>query len=530
MFNILRAPDHVSVSTEETHHHLRPDPGSASMSWTHHDIDVRLVSGQNRISIEIAAPQHSLLSVHLRWNGEVSEEWRFLGDHWERGYGDLEWRGLVPERVMPWYFLANDGKTTHSYGVEVGAASLCFWRVDSQGVSLWLDVRCGGCGVQLGSRTLQAATLLYREGNSNESPSGAARAFCQQMCPNPLMPKQPIYGGNDWYYAYGNNSHQTILRDASTIRELASSSDNNPVMVIDDGWQLCNRPVNGGPWRSGNREFPDMAGLAAQMQAMQVRPGIWFRPLVTSEKVPDSWLFGSHRPIIEWGDRALDPSVPEVLSLIAADVRQLVDWGYQVIKHDFSTYDIFGRWGFTMGHEITDANWSFADRSRTSAEIIRQMYVTLREAAGDAVLIGCNVIGHLAAGLVEIQRTGDDTSGRDWERTRKMGINTLAFRMAQHETFFASDADCVGLTNQVPWHLNRQWLFLLARSGTPLFVSAAPDALGPEQKAALRDAFALAAQPQPAAEPLDWLNNTSPRRWKFGEETVTFNWFDEKTF
>jgi alpha-galactosidase len=526
-FNILRSPDTVTAFTEETHHVLHSTSETATSLWSYQDIEVRLNPGDGRMPVEIMAPQQALLRVHLRWNNEVPEHWRFLGDHWERGYGDLEWRGLVPERVMPWYFLAHDGTATHGYGVETGPGSMCFWRVDGEGISLWLDVRCGGRGVCLGSRTLKAAAILYREGQADESPFAAARAFCRQMCPNPLMPKQPVYGGNDWYYAYGNNSYETIVRDAATIRELAPQTDNHPVMVIDDGWQICNRPVNGGPWHSGNRRFPAMYGLAAQMKSMQVRPGIWFRPLVTSEKVPDWWRFPAHRPTIEWGDRALDPSASEVLSLVSEDVRRLVAWGYEVIKHDFSTYDIFGRWGFAMGHEITDSNWSFADRSRTSAQIIRQLYVTLRDAAGEAILIGCNVIGHLAAGLVELQRTGDDTSGREWERTRKMGINTLAFRMAQHETFFAGDADCVGLTNEVPWHLNRQWLDLLARSGTPLFVSAAPDALGTEQKAALRDAFALAARPQPAGEPLDWMNSTCPRRWRFGRETMTYRWHEE---
>jgi len=67
-----------------------------------------------------------------------------------------------------------------------------------------------------------------------------------------------------------------------------------------------------------------------------------------------------------------------------------------------------------------------------------------------------------------------------------MGVNILAFRAVQHETFFAADADCVSHTTAIPWQLNKQWLDLLSRSGTPLFVSAAPDAVGAEQRKALR--------------------------------------------
>ena len=45
-----------------------------------------------------------------------------------------------------------------------------------------------------------------------------------------------------------------------------------------------------------------------------------------------------------------------------------------------------------------------------------------------------------------------------------MGVNTLAFRMPQHSTFYSHDADCLGLTKDVPWALNEQWLRLLAGS------------------------------------------------------------------
>jgi alpha-galactosidase len=155
-------------------------------------------------------------------------------------------------------------------------------------------------------------------------------------------------------------------------------------------------------------------------------------------------------------------------------------------------------------------------------------YRAIREGAGDALVLGCNVIGHLAAGLIEIQRTGDDTSGRDWNRTRKMGINTLAFRMPQHEAFFAVDADCVGLTRDVPWALNDPWLDLLARSGTPLFVSAAPDAVGPDQLASLKQAFASAAVPQPAGEPLDWLDTTCPSSWRLGGDETVYDWYSRQ--
>ncbi|MFJ2886395.1 hypothetical protein ACIO53_10195 [Streptomyces sp. NPDC087305] len=167
-----------------------------------------------------------------------------------------------------------------------------------------------------------------------------------------------------------------------------------------------------------------------------------------------------------------------------------------------------------------------SDRSRTSAEILVRLYGTIAEAAGDAVVIGCNTVGHLSAGLVRVQRCGDDTSGRSWERTRRMGVNTLAFRLAQHQRFFTLDADCVPCTPQTDWRLNRQFLDLVARSGTALFVSVDPaartDRTGADLAAAVR--LTLDGGTPGGVEPLDWLSTTAPRRWRSGAETLVYDW------
>lgn len=202
-------------------------------------------------------------------------------------------------------------------------------------------------------------------------------------------------------------------------------------------------------------------------------------------------------------------------------------WGYELIKHDFSTFDHFGRWGGQMlDGELAAGDWALHDRSRTNAEVLLAFYRAIRDGAGDAVVIGCNVVGHLAAGLVELQRIGDDTSGRSWERTRRMGVNTLAFRLPQHDTFFATDADCVAHTPATPWPQTRAFLDLVARSGTPLFLSLDPRAATPEVKREFSRALRLALSGGEAdgIEPLDWLHTTAPARWRCGRQAVTFSW------
>ncbi|MBB6050282.1 hypothetical protein [Armatimonas rosea] len=486
-----------------------PDQLAVFTETGRNDSAAEVVITDGRVLISSSEP---LCWVVLRWSLPMTEGVQVLGDAWERGYGDLEWRGISAERVLPWYALVHEPKSgaTRGFGVQTGAASLASWRVDAAGITLVLDVRNGGAGVRLGERTLEAARIIPLESEPGESAFAFATRFCRALCPAPRLPKQPVYGGNDWYFRYGNISEETVKGDAALIRALSPSRENAPFFVIDAGWFPASG-CDGGPYEQGNAKFPDLPGLAAWMKSEDVRPGIWIRPLLNSAP-PESWRLMRDRTY-------LDPTVPEVLDLVHTDIARLADWGYQLLKHDFTTFDVTGRWGFGMGGSVTADGWHLANRGVTTAEALTGLYQTIRQAAGDTYLIGCNTVGHLGAGLFELQRTGDDTSGRHWERTRKMGVNTLAFRMPQHNTFFAVDADCVGLTSAVPWEHNRQWLDLLAKSGTPLFVSADPDAIGPEQRAALVEAFTRAAMEQAAAEPLDWQSNTSPTRWSCGSYT-----------
>jgi alpha-galactosidase len=303
-------------------------------------------------------------------------------------------------------------------------------------------VRNGGTGVRLGDRVLDVATIVAIEGERGESAFNCARRLCRAMCEAPKKTGR-VFGVNNWYYAYGVSSEVEILRDTERVATWSPTAGPLPFSVIDDGWQIAltssaSDCCSGGPWRYSNARFPEMPGLARRIREMGIRPGIWMRPLRTQERVPESWLLARERfgrPIGAFG--TLDPTVPEVLARVTADVRGLVEWGYELIKHDFTTNDLLGRWGFRMGATITDDGWHFANRSKTTAEVILELYRAIRAGAGDAVVMGCNTVGHLAAGLFEVQRIGDDTSGKDWDRTRRMGVNSLTFRLPQHETFFA---------------------------------------------------------------------------------------------
>jgi alpha-galactosidase len=369
----------------------------------------------------------------------------------------------------------------------------------------------------LGTRTLDVCSVVYQPVKKGNTPFKAMRDFCALMCPKPLLPKQPVYGFNDWYCDYGNNTAESVAEYARFVVRLSPKGGNRPYMVIDDGWQPPG-PASGGPWNIGNEKFPSMPELAKEIEAIGAKPGIWVRLLTAQKYQAGSWRLRDEQ------STTLDPSKPEVRAYIVTTVRNIRSWGYKLIKHDFSTFDIFKEWDQIIPKDA--ATWSFSDRSRTSAEIVTDFYRAVREGAGDAVIIGCNTLSHLSAGIFEVNRTGDDTSGKDSHRLTKMGVNTMAFRIAHEGTFYSADADCVGLTEKeaIPWALTCQWLQLLSQSGTPLFISFKKGSVTPEQEKVIAAALEVASQPQPLAEPLDWFTELMPKRWVLRGKTVEFDW------
>ena len=350
--DIIRPPDFAAAYLEGSG---RITLSRSSDRWQAEDVEVTTEAKQlgkgSALAISVASPRSPLERLQLRWWGRLPQGSRFLGDHWERSYGDLEWRGFDADRVMPWYFLAATGQGTHGYGVKTGASAFCFWQADAEGISLWLDVRNGGSGVQLGERRLAAAEVVALPGHPEVSPYRAACALCRALAEHPRLPEKPVYGSNNWYYLYGQNiSVENVLRNVEQLAELAPVEVNPPYMVVDEGWGKAR--AGAGPWTEDHLRFPEVPGLPAQMKKRGVRPGIWVRPLLTVDPQAKGWkLAGDQKPLSPDSAFVIDPSMPEVLAYIQEGLRRVTGWGYELVKHDFSTFDILGRWGPKMGEE-----------------------------------------------------------------------------------------------------------------------------------------------------------------------------------
>ncbi|MBS1946730.1 MAG: hypothetical protein JST47_03095 [Bacteroidetes bacterium] len=514
-FHVISLPDSVSILTKDGWQNLKSPDNSL---WRYNDVVVELKAVNDIVSVHIQSPLSLLCAVRLSWKHPVSTTSGLLGDHWERTYGDVRWKPAGSTEKMPWYVIQHDDNSTHCFGVKTGCNAICYWKVEGGELSLFLDTKNGGNAVRLGSRKLHAADITATKNIGDENVFATARRFCKQMCDHPKKVAQPVYGINDWYFAYGNNSASLILRHTALLSPLATNTANRPFSVIDDGWYEGNACI------LPNEKFGKMDKLTGEIKELGMRPGLWTRVLNAEANTKPNLLL----PSINGRDDAkhpfLDPTIDENLEQIKNYLVAYKHWGFEMVKHDYTTHDLFGRWGMQMNEEITQAGWHFNDNTKTNAEIILNLYRAIRQAAGDMYLIGCNTMSHLSAGLFEINRIGDDTSGNEWERTRKMGVNALGFRMVQHRNFYEADGDCVGLTTKIPWQKNKQWMQLLAESSTPLFISAQPEAVGEEQKQYIKECFSQAAKPQPVAEPLDWLTNPQPAIWTLDGKEVHFDW------
>ena len=307
--DILRTPDGVMLETTGGFEPMR----ACGSGFDAPGVRLDCAGGRMTVLWSPSAPERAPKRFRLRWKGDNRAVRLVYRPVWSFNCAEAGWHPVIPEEPMPWYFLAHDGKTTVGCGVKTGPNAFAFWQVDAYGVTLWLDVRCGGEGVQPKAPLLAAETVSA----AFEGPSyAAAQQFAAMLCPAPRLPSRPVFGSNNWYYAYGNISRESVLEDAALMGSLVDGAL-RPYMVIDDGWQKNRRTgYIGGPW-TPNTRFGDMQETARGIRERGCIPGIWIRTLLSEDPaLPDAWKL--HRPKGPQPETGflLDPSVPDVLAQI----------------------------------------------------------------------------------------------------------------------------------------------------------------------------------------------------------------------
>lgn len=69
--------------------------------WQADGIELTARASAQSLKLSLQSPKSNPVRLHVRWAFRVSPDLRFLGDAWERSYGDLAFRGMEPERILP---------------------------------------------------------------------------------------------------------------------------------------------------------------------------------------------------------------------------------------------------------------------------------------------------------------------------------------------------------------------------------------------------------------------------------------------
>jgi alpha-galactosidase len=522
MVSILRAPDYAFGATEGAAYRFE-EPKTAAC-----EVEYKYEVLKNSAKITVYPSGSPVKYLKLRFEGDMSEVVSVLGDQWERnGEGAyIEWRSVMANRALPWFCYVKLKDRFVSYGIKTGADCFGFWNVDKRGVTLFLNLMSASQGVDL-KEPLVACEVTELVGNIGEGAYSVAKRFAKMLCERPVLPKEPIFGVNNWYWAYGKISHDSVMKETDHLLKMTEGTRHRPYMILDDGWQL-NRTYDtgayiGGPWLANDR-FGDMRRTADAIHEKGAKAGIWFRPLLTLGDVTEEAKLTKFSA----GGVILDPTHPYTLERVERDAREIRSWGYELLKHDFSTVDIIGDSPFSSEKHtanVCKSDRKFFDTTVTTATAIKRLYEVIQKGAGDADVIGCNAVGHLMAGIHSVYRTGNDTSGRSFEWSHRNGINTM-MRLPLNDSFYRADPDCAAFTERVDADVNLDFLEMCAITGVTTLASVTPDILTRDQMKRINEIYRIADNDEYRYEIGDFETNANPEVFvdpKTGK-TREFDW------
>jgi hypothetical protein len=222
-------------------------------------------------------------------------------------------------------------------------------------------------------------------------------------------------GWCSWYYYYGKESFEDVVRDADALRSSPIGAQLRTIQ-IDDGWNRAaarNVPDDWGEWAPHPDKFPEgMAAAAQRIHQLGYRAGLWLAPFSIEKsstifREHPEWLVqrlvnGAAEPApIENGPvYSLDCTQPGALNWLRETFSRVFhEWGFDYVKIDFLQHGAFRG----VRH----------DSSATSIGAFRRGLETIREVAGpDRFVLGCGAPLLASIGLVDGMRVGPDVGGR----------------------------------------------------------------------------------------------------------------------
>jgi hypothetical protein len=397
-----------------------------------------------------------------------------------------------------------------------------------------------------------------------------------------LPPQPAVYC--TWYHAGASDERRLLANARFAEKELRPWGLS--VLQIDDKWQSrlpVDFPFDGdendiegvGPIKvfvDANTNYPSgMQYTARQLSKRGFVPGIWFMPFAGTFNNPyfaerqemfAHWDDGT--PIVtRWSGTLLDMSHPQTQTFVHDRVKRIADWGYRYFKLDGMhtgavTHNVYVNTGYaTEGRWLNSPNFigrqdepggssseepsqALFDPGMTHIQAYRKGLQTVREAAPDAFILGCNVSQNMrsmggAFGLIDAMRIGPDNGGAgrgDWNSVCK-GARHGSNLYFLNRRVWHNDPDPVYVRPSNPLESARIMVSWVAVTGSMLTTSYQFPELPPERLDLLKRCM---PSHHATVRPVDLFESDPPTTWLLTDRRRDtsryvmglFNWHKEQ--
>ena len=275
--------------------------------------------------------------------------------------------------------------------------------------------------------------------------------FCRRRFNIPYAPickshgfETPPAGWMSWYALQFDTCARNVLENAEKLVELFGLWSEKLCCWVDWEWNHNSWTATGIPgvdcFHPRRDAYPDgLAPVAAKIRELGVIPALWVGPINDGDRIADyrehpDWVLGEKK---EWCGRYwIDPTNPGVLKeYIPAVFRQVLDWGFRMIKWDclpvtLNVCDYF--------HD------RFYDPARPTDAAVRDLIRVARETVGpDCYMLSCSGETERDICFAMDQFSAARISGDvfSWEKFLTSAVERIFHCYVWHNVIFYADAD-----------------------------------------------------------------------------------------
>ena len=398
---------------------------------------------------------------------------------------------------------------------------------------LRLRAACDDIRLDPGKSVVTDWAVLYPFQIDSEDPIGSYLDAVAGFHGIKIKENIPV-GWCSWYEFFTEVKAKNVLENLETIKDMQSKLPLDLVQ-LDDGYQ-----TEGGDWFSFTEDFPQgLKPLVEETKNSGLTPGLWMAPLIANLKAklikehPEYFLKNKFGGRVSSGfisnkfANALDGSQPGAQDYVKKVIRTAVeDWGYPYLKLDF----LYA--GALKGKHH--------DKTMTRAQILRNSFALIREAAGDdTFILGCGAPLGSSLGLFDGMRIGADVDGF-WEPklfgiskffrndpqlpSARNAIQNILTRSFFHRRWWINDPDCLLVRADTELTLDevKSLATVIGMSGGAVLLS---DDLPKVPEERIRIAQALFPVIGKRPRVIDWFDRQTPQYLRLDLSGPTGSWF-----